>query len=109
MSHLDLQPHVKQCNSTWVEKGSWMSYTSPNYSGHQYFLKRRDYPDFQKCFFLCNFIRSCHVILQMSSYPFTGTPELLHVGPGYIQLPDISSLSVLDGSWILYEMPSFRG
>lgn len=29
--------------------------------------------------------------------------------PGYIHLPEIFSLNVLGGSWILYEMPIFRG
>lgn len=40
--HLDLQSYVKQCNSIQVEKGSWMVSEKPNYSGHQYFLKRGD-------------------------------------------------------------------
>ncbi|NXW14722.1 CRGD protein, partial [Circaetus pectoralis] len=116
--HLDLQSYVKQCNSIQVEKGSWMVYENPNYSGHQYFLKRGDYSDFQKWFSLCDSIRSCpnsvsHKIqlyekeeLQGQMLEFTDDCPSV---PGYIHLPEICSLNVLGGSWILYEMPSFRG
>ncbi|NXS69924.1 CRGB protein, partial [Pandion haliaetus] len=120
--HLDLQSYVKQCNSTQVEKGIWIVYENPNYSGHQYFLKRADYPDFQKWFSLCGSVRSCHVILQVSSVWQCTTlyekeelqGQMLELTddcpsvPGYINLPEICSLNVLGGSWILYEMPSFR-
>ncbi|NXK07143.1 CRGB protein, partial [Herpetotheres cachinnans] len=120
--HLDLRSYVKQCNSIQVEKGSWMIYENPNYSGHQYFLKSGDYPNFQKQVSLCNSIRSCHVILQNSvshkiqlyeKEELQGQMlELTYDCPsvsGYIHLPEICSLNVLGGSWILYEMLKFRG
>ncbi|XP_009635805.1 gamma-crystallin D-like [Egretta garzetta] len=120
--HLDLRSCVKQCSSIQVEKGSWMIYKNPSYSGHQYFLKRGDYPDFQKRISPCNFLRSCRVILQNSvshkiqlyekeelqGQMLELTDDCPSV-PGYIHLPEICSLNVLGGSWILYEMPSFRG
>ncbi|KAM9628831.1 LOW QUALITY PROTEIN: gamma-crystallin B-like [Morphnus guianensis] len=94
-----------------------MVYENPNYLGH-YFLKRGDYSDFQKWFSLCNSIRSCpnsvsHKIqlyekeeLQGQMLEFTDDCPSV---PVYIHLPEICSLNVLGGSWILYEMPSFRG
>ncbi|XP_075010065.1 LOW QUALITY PROTEIN: gamma-crystallin D-like [Calonectris borealis] len=123
--HLVLRSYVKQCNSIQVEKGSWMIYENPNYSGHQYFLKRGDYPDFQKWFSLCDSIRSCHVILQVSSNCVSHKIQLYEkeelqgqmleltddcpAVPGYTELPEICSLNVVGGSWILNEMPNFRG
>ncbi|NXH70007.1 CRGD protein, partial [Hydrobates tethys] len=120
--HLDLRSYVIQCNSIQVEKGSWMIYDNPNYSGQQYFLKRGDYPDFQKWFSFCDSVRSCHVILQnrvshkiqlyekeeLQDQVLELTDDCPSV-PGYIHLPEICSLNVLGGSWILYEMPNFRG
>uniref|UniRef100_A0A8C0BKH1 Beta/gamma crystallin 'Greek key' domain-containing protein n=1 Tax=Buteo japonicus TaxID=224669 RepID=A0A8C0BKH1_9AVES len=113
--HLDLQSYVKQCNSIQVEKGSWMVSEKPNYSGHQYFLKRGDYSDFQKWLSLCDSISSrnapharashsstvCHMELQGQMLEFTDNCPSV---PGYIHLPEICSLNVLGGSWILYEM-----
>ncbi|XP_009695068.1 PREDICTED: gamma-crystallin B-like, partial [Cariama cristata] len=103
--HINVQSYVKQCNTIHMEKGSWMIYKNPNYSGHQYFLKTGNYPDLQKWFSLCNTIRSCHVILQLQGQVLELTNECPS-DPGYIYLPDICSLDVLGGSWILYEMPS---
>lgn len=39
----------------------------PSYSEHHYILKRKNDPDFQNWFNLFNSVRSCHVILQVSS------------------------------------------
>uniref|UniRef100_A0A8C0BKX5 Beta/gamma crystallin 'Greek key' domain-containing protein n=1 Tax=Buteo japonicus TaxID=224669 RepID=A0A8C0BKX5_9AVES len=100
--HLDLQSYVKQCNSIQVEKGSWMVSEKPNYSGHQYFLKRGDYSDFQKWLSLLSTAwNSMKKELQGQMLEFTDNCPSV---PGYIHLPEICSLNVLGGSWILYEM-----
>uniref|UniRef100_A0A8C3PI20 Uncharacterized protein n=1 Tax=Calidris pygmaea TaxID=425635 RepID=A0A8C3PI20_9CHAR len=41
--HLDLRSYVKQC----------ISIQNPNFSGHQDFLKKEDYPDFQNSAWQC--------------------------------------------------------
>ncbi|NXA16894.1 CRGB protein, partial [Ibidorhyncha struthersii] len=123
--HLDLWFYVKQYNSIQVEKCSGIIYKNHNYSGHQYFLKRGDYPDSQKSFSLCNSIRSYHVILQESSAWSVSQFQLYEkeelqgqmleltddcpAVPGCIHLPEICSLNALGHSWILYEMPNLRG
>uniref|UniRef100_A0A8B9SE90 Beta/gamma crystallin 'Greek key' domain-containing protein n=1 Tax=Apteryx owenii TaxID=8824 RepID=A0A8B9SE90_APTOW len=73
---------------------------NPNYLGHH------------------NFVRSCHVILQVSSSLCKRDElqsQMLELTdncpsvPDYIHLSEIHFLNILDGSWILNEMPNFRG
>ncbi|XP_010176073.2 gamma-crystallin D-like [Antrostomus carolinensis] len=117
--YLDLQSYVKQCSSIWVEKGSWMIHENPNYSGHQYFLKKGDYPDFQKWVYngsiQSNMVHNSisHMIQLYEKGELQGqmlelTDDCSSV-PGYIHLLEICFLSVLGGSWLLYEMPKVRG
>ena len=62
----NLQPYFSRCNSIRVDSGCWMLYERPNYQGHQYFLRRGDYPDYQQWMGFNDSIRSCRLIPQVS-------------------------------------------
>uniref|UniRef100_A0A8B9QK33 Beta/gamma crystallin 'Greek key' domain-containing protein n=1 Tax=Apteryx owenii TaxID=8824 RepID=A0A8B9QK33_APTOW len=78
---------------------------NPNYLGHQYFFKKGE-----------TILTSRSILL-----PGTGSPleksdfQMLELTdncpsvPDYIHLSEIHFLNILDGSWILNEMPNFRG
>nr|ABS19092.1 gamma-crystallin B [Saguinus labiatus] len=118
----NLQPSISRCNSIRVESGCWMIYERPNYQGQQYFLRRGEYPDHQQWMGLSDSIRSCRLTpphsgtYRMKIYErdeLRGqmselTDDCLSVQDRF-HLAEIHSLNVLEGSWILYEMPNYRG
>ncbi|XP_004458205.2 gamma-crystallin B [Dasypus novemcinctus] len=118
----NLQPYVSRCNSVRVDSGCWMLYERANYQGHQYFLRRGEYPDYQQWMGLSDSIRSCRLIphhsgpYRMRIYEkddFRGqisetTDDCTSLQDRF-HLNEIHSLNVLEGYWVLYEMPSYRG
>ncbi|KAL2774975.1 gamma-crystallin A, partial [Daubentonia madagascariensis] len=58
----NLQAYFSRCNSIRVDSGCWMLYERPNYQGHQYFLRRGDYSDYQQWMGLSDSICSCRAI-----------------------------------------------
>lgn len=58
----DLHTYFSRCNSIRVESGCFMIYERPNYMGHQYFMKRGDYSDYQRWMGFSSCIRSCRLI-----------------------------------------------
>ncbi|XP_020864388.2 gamma-crystallin B [Phascolarctos cinereus] len=99
-----------------------MIYERPNYLGHQYYLRRGEYPDYQQWMGFNDSIRSCRIIPQYSGTyrlrfydrdDFKGQmTELVddcHSIQDSFHMSEIRSLNVLEGSWILYEMPGYRG
>ncbi|GAB5575931.1 gamma-crystallin F [Prionailurus iriomotensis] len=100
----NLQPYFSRCNSIRVDSGCWMLYERPNYQGHQYFLRRGDYPDYQQWMGLSDTVRSCRLIPQHTEI----TDDCLSLQDRF-HLNEIHSVNVLDGCWVLYEMPSYRG
>lgn len=62
----DLHSYFSRCNSIKVENGNWMLYEFPNYKGHQYFLRKGEYPDFQQWMGFNDSIRSCRLTPQVS-------------------------------------------
>uniref|UniRef100_A0A8C5R282 Beta/gamma crystallin 'Greek key' domain-containing protein n=1 Tax=Leptobrachium leishanense TaxID=445787 RepID=A0A8C5R282_9ANUR len=118
----DLHSFFSRCNSIRVENGNWMLYERPNYAGHQYFLRKGEYPDFQQWLGFNDSVRSCRII---SSYrgshkirlhereDFRGEMlELTEDCPNLFEqfhYHDIQSCNILEGSWIFYELPNYRG
>ncbi|XP_075464611.1 gamma-crystallin 2-like [Ascaphus truei] len=118
----DLHSHFSRCNSIKVDNGSWMIYEQTNNKGHQYFLKKGEYPDYQHWMGFNDTINSCHMIplhtgsfriRQYEKEDFRGqmmefTEDCPHV---YKELNyhDINSSNVLEGHWIFYEEPNYRG
>ncbi|XP_007071886.2 gamma-crystallin B-like [Chelonia mydas] len=117
----DLQSQLSRCNSVRVESGCFMLYERPSFQGQQFFLKRGDYPDMQSEGFSTS-IKSCRMIP-----PHRGTyrikiyekedhrgnmVELTEDSPqvmDQLRAHEMLSCSVLDGHWILYELPNYRG
>ncbi|XP_073414346.1 gamma-crystallin 2 [Dendrobates tinctorius] len=118
----DLHSYFSRCNSIRVDSGCWMLYERPNYLGHQYFLKKGEYPDYQQWMGFSDSIRSCRVIPQQrgphklkiyEKEEFRGQMlEVLDDCPSVFEIfknHDINSCNVLDGQWIFYEQPNYRG
>ncbi|KAM7096809.1 gamma-crystallin 1-like [Ciconia maguari] len=131
------------CNSIEVETGCWMIYECPNYTGHQYFLRKGEYPDYQHWMCFNDSIRSCinHHSNSRASRKFDSTnivTKVLLVLPqehSWLQIyewndfggrmlefmdncpslqddfhyRDIQFCNILEGSWVFYEQPHFRG
>ncbi|XP_069840974.1 gamma-crystallin-3-like [Dendropsophus ebraccatus] len=118
----DLSPYFNHCNSIRVENGNWILYEYPNYRGHQYFLRKGEYPDFQQWMGYNDSIKSCRLTPQhqgsfrlrvCEKEDFRGqmmefTEDCPHV---YEQFHHnaINSCHVHDGYWMFYEEPNYRG
>ncbi|XP_018420093.1 PREDICTED: gamma-crystallin-3-like [Nanorana parkeri] len=127
----DLTSYFRRCNSIRVESGNWILYEQPNYRGHQHFLHRGEYPDFQQWMGYNDSIKSCRLSPQ---YLY---PCILRSGPALAQgkfyeredfrgqmmdftedcpnvyerfrYNDIHSAHVHEGFWMFYEEPNYRG
>ncbi|XP_069839582.1 gamma-crystallin-3-like isoform X2 [Dendropsophus ebraccatus] len=118
----DLSSYFRRCNSIRVESGNWILYEHPNYRGHQYFLHRGEYPDFQQWMGYNDSIRSCRIspqhqgsfrITLYEKEDFRGqmmefSEDCPHVYERF-RYNDIHSCQVHDGYWMFYEEPNFRG
>uniref|UniRef100_A0AAV2LG13 Beta/gamma crystallin 'Greek key' domain-containing protein n=1 Tax=Knipowitschia caucasica TaxID=637954 RepID=A0AAV2LG13_KNICA len=121
----DLHSHFSRCNSIRVDSGAWMVYERPNYNGYQYYLRRGEYPDYQRWMGFNDCVRSCRMIpsnnqqqgshrMQIYERPEFGGQmmELTDDCPSLydrFHFNDIHSCNVTEGSWILYEHPHYRG
>ncbi|OCT63889.1 hypothetical protein XELAEV_18044984mg [Xenopus laevis] len=118
----DLHSYFNRCNSIRVVSGCWMLYESQNYLGHQYFLKTGEYPDYQQWMGFNDCIKSCRTIPQQrgshkikiyEKEDFRGqmldAMEDCSSVSDLFKYHDINSCNVLEGHWIFYEQPNYRG
>uniref|UniRef100_W5M832 Gamma-crystallin M2-like n=1 Tax=Lepisosteus oculatus TaxID=7918 RepID=W5M832_LEPOC len=118
----DLHSYFSRCNSMRVESGCWMVYERPNYMGYQYFLRRGEYPDYQRWMGYNDCIRSCRFIphyqgsYRMRIYEREGfggqMMEFMDDCPNVydrFRYNDIHSCNVMEGYWLFYEQPNYRG
>ncbi|OCU00995.1 hypothetical protein XELAEV_18006775mg [Xenopus laevis] len=118
----DLSSYFNRCNSIRVENGNWILYEQPSYRGHQYYLWKGEYPDFQRWMGYNEYIKSCRFIPQhhgqykMRIYErgdFQGQMmEFFDDCPNTydrFRFHDIHSCNVSDGHWMFYEEPNYRG
>ncbi|XP_012411520.1 gamma-crystallin C isoform X1 [Trichechus manatus latirostris] len=118
----NLQTFFSRCNSIRVDSGCWMLYERPNYQGQQYFLHQGEYPDYQQWMGLSDSVRSCCLIpYQTASHrmrlferdDYKGLMMELLEDCSCLQdrfhLSEVRSLHVLEGCWVLYEMPNYSG
>ncbi|NXI73940.1 CRGB protein, partial [Anseranas semipalmata] len=118
----DLHALLNCCNSVKVESGCWMIYEHPNYRGHQYFLRKGDYPDYQHWMGFNDSIRSCCIITEPQEHSQLQIYERNDFGGRMLEFMDdcpslqedfncgdIQSCHVLEGSWVFYEQPHFQG
>ncbi|XP_041056742.1 gamma-crystallin S-1-like isoform X1 [Carcharodon carcharias] len=119
----DLSPYFSRCNSIRVESDWWVINERPNYMGYQYVLSRGEYPDYQSWMGFNDCIRSCR------SYPYYrgGNYRMrIYERPDFggqmmefmddcpsvydrFRHHDIHSCHVMDGYWIFYEHPNYKG
>ncbi|XP_044158921.1 gamma-crystallin-3-like isoform X1 [Bufo gargarizans] len=120
----DLSSYFSRCNSIRVESGNWILYEQPNYKGYQYYLRRGEYPDFQQWLGFNDSVRSCHLTTQVCNFgpfiikiyekeDFRGqmiefTEDCQCVYEKFHH-HDIHSCNVLDGHWMFYEEPNYKG
>ncbi|OCU00993.1 gamma-crystallin-2 [Xenopus laevis] len=118
----DLSSYFNRCNSIRVENGNWILYEQPSYRGHQYYLWKGEYPDFQRWMGFNDYIKSCRMIphhhgqYKMRIYEkgdFQGQMmEFSDDCPNTydrFSFRDIHSCNVSDGHWMFYEEPNYRG
>ncbi|KAM8872364.1 gamma-crystallin 1-like [Synchiropus picturatus] len=123
-----------------------MVYERPGFSGYQYFLKKGEYPDYQKWMGFNDCLRSCRMIPKVTLHLLSDKSQefplhsasssatqlqgshkmLLYERPEFrgqmmelaedraslqerVHFHDIYSCNVLDGNWIFYEHPNYRG
>ncbi|XP_036814970.1 gamma-crystallin M2-like [Oncorhynchus mykiss] len=118
----DLHSYFSRCNSIRVDSGCFMIYERPNYMGHQYYMRRGEYTDYQRWMGFSSCIRSCRMIpMYRGSYrmriyekaDFSG-----HMMEFMDDCPCVSdrfhhrhiySCNIMNGFWIFYEYPNYRG
>uniref|UniRef100_A0A3Q1F3C4 Gamma-crystallin M1-like n=1 Tax=Acanthochromis polyacanthus TaxID=80966 RepID=A0A3Q1F3C4_9TELE len=119
----ELTSYLSRCNSCRVESGCFMVYERPNFMGHQMLVRRGEYPDNQRLMgmSMSDCIRSCRMIPMVGTstttthcqLPFTGQMSELMDDCDNIQeryrMSDCQSAQVMDGHWLMYEQPHFRG
>uniref|UniRef100_A0A3Q3WVB8 Beta/gamma crystallin 'Greek key' domain-containing protein n=1 Tax=Mola mola TaxID=94237 RepID=A0A3Q3WVB8_MOLML len=121
----DISSNLSRCQSCRVESGCFMVYERPNYMGLQFFLRRGEYQDIQRMMsmgMMFDSIRSCRMIphhrgqFRMRIYErenFSGQMnELIDDSDNIMdrfRMSDCMSANVIEGHWLLYEQPHYRG
>ncbi|KAK3509198.1 hypothetical protein QTP70_022968, partial [Hemibagrus guttatus] len=121
----DMSSYLNRCYSCRVENGCWMVYDQSNFMGNQYFLRRGDYPDYMNMWGwgTNNWIRSCRMIpMYRGSYKmrmyerenFMGqmmdvTDDCDSIMDRYHWSSGCMSCHVMDGHWLMYEHPHYKG
>ncbi|XP_030603879.1 gamma-crystallin M3-like isoform X1 [Archocentrus centrarchus] len=120
----ELTSYLSRCNSCRVESGLFMVYEKPNFMGHQMLARRGEYPDNQRLMgtSMSDCIRSCRMIpmyrgpFRMRIYErenFGGQMNELSDDCDNMMdrfhMSDCQSCNVMDGHWLMFEQPSFRG
>ncbi|XP_077073185.1 gamma-crystallin M2 [Siphateles boraxobius] len=118
----DFSSYMNRCHSCRVESGCWMMYDHPNYMGNQYFFKRGEYADYMSMFGMSNCIRSCRMIpMHRGSYRMRIYERENFMGQMYEMMDDCDNIMdryhmshcqschVMDGHWLMYEQPHYRG
>uniref|UniRef100_A0A8B9K7G4 Gamma-crystallin M3-like n=1 Tax=Astyanax mexicanus TaxID=7994 RepID=A0A8B9K7G4_ASTMX len=117
----DMSVYLSRCSSCRVESGCFMVYDRPNYMGNQFFLRRGEYSDYMSMG-MSDSIRSCRLIPQhrgsftMRVYEresYGGQMhELMDDCDSFrdrLRMSDCQSCQVMDGHWLMYEQPHYRG
>ncbi|XP_056283987.1 gamma-crystallin M2-like isoform X3 [Pseudoliparis swirei] len=118
----DIHSYMSRCHSCRVEHGCFMVYDRTNFMGNQYFMRRGEYSDYQSMIGMSDCIRSCRVIpMHKGSYRariyerdnFQGQMhELMEDCENFMDRHSMSncqSCNVMDGHWLMYEQPQYRG
>ncbi|XP_014867855.1 PREDICTED: gamma-crystallin M3 isoform X5 [Poecilia mexicana] len=118
----DMSSYMSRCHSCRVESGCFMVYDRPNYMGNQYFMRRGEYADYMSMMGWSGGIRSCRMIpMYRGSYRMRIYERENFGGQMYEMMDDCDSIMdryrmsdcmschVMDGHWLMYEHPHYRG
>ncbi|XP_061648991.1 gamma-crystallin M1-like [Phyllopteryx taeniolatus] len=121
----ELTSVLSRCQSCRVENGCFMVYERSNFQGNQVFLKRGEYQDLQRMLSMgvtLDSIRSCRMIpLHRGQFKIkiferenlSGQSNELQEDCDNImerfRMNDILSCQVMEGHWLMFEQPNFRG
>uniref|UniRef100_A0A3B4CYJ1 Beta/gamma crystallin 'Greek key' domain-containing protein n=1 Tax=Pygocentrus nattereri TaxID=42514 RepID=A0A3B4CYJ1_PYGNA len=117
----ELTSYLSRCNSCRVQSGCFMVYDRSNFMGNQYFVRRGEYSDYQHmglsdCFRSCRMIpmhRGPYRIRIYQRDNFGGQMyEIMDDCDSFMEryhMSDIQSCHVMDGHWLMYEQPHYRG
>ncbi|XP_076837382.1 gamma-crystallin M2-like [Brachyhypopomus gauderio] len=119
----DTSPFLSRCHSCRVESGCWMVYDRSDYTGGRHFLRRGEYADCMGLWGWSSWPRSCRMIpvyrgnYRMRVYDkenFTGqmmevTDDCESFTDRYHWSGGCGSCHVMDGHWLMYEHPHYRG
>ncbi|AWP13634.1 putative gamma-crystallin M3-like [Scophthalmus maximus] len=100
----DMSSYLSRCQSCRVESGCFMVYERPSFMGNQHFMRRGEYADYHRGQF------------RMKIYErenFSGqSHELVDDCENIMErhrMSDCMSSQVMDGHWLMYEQPNYRG
>ncbi|XP_064165893.1 gamma-crystallin M3-like isoform X2 [Anguilla rostrata] len=117
----ELTSYLSRCHSCRVESGCFMLYDRSNYMGNQYFVRRGEYSDYSRmgmsdCFRSCRMIPMHRGSFRMRIYErdnFGGQMmEMMDDCDSIMDryhMSDCQSCNVMDGHWLMYEQPHYRG
>ncbi|MEQ2192796.1 hypothetical protein XENOCAPTIV_017428 [Xenoophorus captivus] len=104
----DMSSFLSRCHSCRVESGCFIGYDRPNYMGNQYIFRRGEYAAYMNMMDMRDCIRSCHMIPMVSGQRH----ELMEDCDNIIDrhhMSDCMSCHMMDGHWLMYEQPHYRG
>ncbi|XP_077436249.1 gamma-crystallin M3-like [Vanacampus margaritifer] len=118
----DMSSNLSRCQSCRVESGCFMVYERPNFMGNQIFLRRGEYADSMSMMGMRDCIRSCRMILKhrgqfrmkiferenLSGQSHELMDDCDHVMECF-HMNECMSCQVMEGPWLLFEQPQFRG
>ncbi|XP_076013196.1 gamma-crystallin M3-like [Genypterus blacodes] len=118
----DMSSYLNRCHSCRVESGCFMVYDRSNYMGNQYFMRRGEYSDYMSMMGMRDSIKSCRMIpmhrgsYRMRIYERENFGGQMHemmddcdnIMDRY-RMSDCMSCNVMDGHWLMYEQPNYRG
>ncbi|XP_028823593.1 gamma-crystallin M2-like [Denticeps clupeoides] len=118
----DMHSYMSRCHSCRVHSGCFMVYDGMNYMGNSYFMRRGEYGDYMNMFGWNNCIRSCrHIPMYRGNYRMRIYDRNNFGGQMYEFMDDCDncmdryrmngcmSCHVMDGHWLMYEQPHYRG
>ncbi|KAJ8255532.1 hypothetical protein COCON_G00193960 [Conger conger] len=117
----DLTSYLSRCHSCRVDSGCFMLYDRSNYMGNQYYVRRGEYSDYTRmgmsdCFRSCRMIPMHRGQFRMRIYEREQFGGQMHecmddcdsIMDRY-RMSDCQSCNVMDGHWLMYEQPHYRG
>ncbi|XP_037333518.1 gamma-crystallin M3-like [Pungitius pungitius] len=120
----ELTSHLSRCNSCRVESGLFVVYEKADFAGQQVLARRGEYPDNQRLMGMSvsDCIRSSRTVpahrgaFRMKIYEkenFGGQMhELMDDCDNMMErfrMSDCQSCSVVEGHWLMFEQPNYRG